>query len=274
MYVALSTDAALNVIKDCFRSLHSWLDANGLCLNPDKSEALVIGTTSRHRHDAQVSVVTLSDVTIPVATSVRSLGVTIDNTLSFNDHVGNICKSAYYHIRALRHIRRCVSVDDAKSVAAAMVSARLDYCNALLRGMTVANINRLQRVQNALARSVMGIPRRQHITPVLAELHWLPVTARIDFKIALLTFKTLSTHQPAYLDELLHLHRPSRHTRSSEHNVLSVLRARTAFGQRRFSCTAPTVWNSLPYSITDDLNVSLPTFKSKLKTFLYSRSYP
>ena len=65
-------------------------------------------------------------------------------------------------------------------------------------------------VQNALARTVMGTKRHVHITPVLAELHWLPVSARIQFKIALLTVKTLTTHQPSYLLDLLQLRHPSR----------------------------------------------------------------
>ena len=131
--------------------------------------------------------------------------MTIDNTLSFDDHVNNVCKAAHFHIRALHHIRRCVSVDDAKLVATALVSSRLDYCNLILYGTSTSNLNKLQRVQNALARPVMMTKKCDHITPVLARLHWLPVTARIHFKIALLTFKTLTTHQPSYN---LHL-RPS-----------------------------------------------------------------
>ena len=56
---------------------------------------------------------TVSDVTVPVTRTVKSLGVIIDNTLSFDDHVNTVCKAAHFHIRALRHIRRCVSVNDA-----------------------------------------------------------------------------------------------------------------------------------------------------------------
>ena len=136
---------------------------------------------------------------------MKSLSVTIDNKLSFDDHVNNVCKAAYFHIRALRHIRWCVTVNDAKTVATAMVSSRLDYCNSILYGISSSNLNKLQRVQNALARTVMGTKRHVHITRVLAELHWLPVSARIQFKIALLTFQSLTTHQPSYLLDLLQL---------------------------------------------------------------------
>jgi len=126
LHIALSSDKAFNVINDCFKSVHRWLDANGLCLNPDKSEAIVIGTSARQRLELQIKDVTVAGVPVPVTRTVKSLGVTIDNTLSFDDHINNVCKAAHFHIRALHHIRRCVSVDDAKTVASAMVSSRLD----------------------------------------------------------------------------------------------------------------------------------------------------
>ena len=154
------------------------------------------------------------------------------------------------------------------------MSARLDYCNAVLYGTSQINVSKLQRLQNALARSVVGIRKFEHISPILAGLHWLPVAARIEFKVALLTFKVLTTQQPGYLHDLLQLHRPSRQLRSSDHNELVVPRAKTVFAQRSFACAAPAVWNKLPYSITDNYNsVSLTSFKTALKTVLYRRHF-
>ena len=92
--------------------------------------------------------------------------MTIDNTLSFDDHVNKVCKAAHFHIRALCHIRRCVSVDDAKSVATAQVSSRLDYCNSILYGTSTSNLNKLQRVQNALAHRHDDQKMRSHHTGV------------------------------------------------------------------------------------------------------------
>jgi len=84
------------------------------CLNPDKTEAIVRGTGARLRSEEEkICAVKVADATVPVITTVKSLGVTIDSTLSFDQHVNNLCKTAHYHIRVLRHIRRCVSMDDA-----------------------------------------------------------------------------------------------------------------------------------------------------------------
>jgi len=96
-----------------------------------------------------------------------------------------------------------------------LVSSWLDYRNSILYGTSSSNLNKLQRLQNALAGTVMMTNKRDHITPVLARLHWLPVTACIQFKIALLTFKTLTTHQPSYIHDLLQLHCLSQPLRST-----------------------------------------------------------
>ena len=98
------------------------------------------------------------------------------------------CKACYFHIRALCHIRASLTTEASKTIAAVIVSARLDFCNSLLAGTSVSNyLVRLQRVQNTLARVVAQEPRFCHITPVLSDLHWLPVRHRITFKIATVT---------------------------------------------------------------------------------------
>ena len=101
--------------------------------------------------------------------------------------------------------------ETAITVACAVVSARLDYCNDLLVGMSEANLDKLQRVQNELARVVTGLHRRDHITPALIEPHWIPVRARITFKVATLVYKLRETRQPSYLSELISDYVPARH---------------------------------------------------------------
>ena len=206
-YVCSPTDVGLRYVMPINKRTFDLTD-----LNPDKSEAIVIGTSARHRWEPQINDVTVAGV--HVTRTVKSLGV-----MSYDDHIHDVCKAAHFYIRALYHLSRCVSVDDAKTVAPAMVSSRLDYCNSIVYGTSSSNVNKLQRVQNVLARTVMMTRKRDHITPVLANLHWLPVTARIQFKTAPLTFKTLTTHQPSYIHDLLQHHRSSRQLRSTRHNL-------------------------------------------------------
>jgi hypothetical protein len=111
------------------------------------------------------------------------------------------------------------------------------------------------------------VNRRDHITPVLHKLHWLPIHKRIDFKIASLTFKILHDREPGYLLELITRHNPTRSLRSSSQLLLSVPRIDTEIGRRSFLFAAPTIWNSLPFSVRSCS--SLSCFRSALKTHLF-----
>ena len=81
-------------------------------------------------------------------------------------------------------------------------------------------LNRLQQIQNSLARAVVKAPKSTHITPILKSLHWLKVNERIEYKLLSLTYKVLTTVQPSYLHILISL-QPPRSTRSSFCHSLS-----------------------------------------------------
>ena len=102
-----------------------------------------------------------------------------------------------------------------------------------------------------MARIVKRVRRYDHITPALIELHWLPIRSRIQYKVALLTFKTMSTNRPSYLAEMLSVYRPARELRSGQRCQLQVGICRTVFGSRAFRHAAATVWNSLPIELAN-----------------------
>ena len=112
----------------------------------------------------------------------------------------------------------------------------------------------------------------EHITPILKKLHWLPIKQRIDYKLCLLTYKTLQIQQPTYLYNSLTFPSHSLSTRSSDSSVLSIPYVRTSLGKRAFSVIAPRLWNSLPPDTRNSLSVS--TFRSKLKTHLFKLAFP
>ena len=111
-----------------------------------------------------------------------------------------------------------------------------------------------------------------HISPVLHKLHWLPVSSRIEFKIATLTFKVLKFQQPAYIYDLIAPYIPPRSLRSSNKNLLIVPDIRSEMGRRSFSFASPSIWNSLPQHVRS--SDSLSAFHGLLKTFLYQKSLP
>ena len=169
-------------------------------------------------------------------------------------------------------IRHYLSEDATKTLICTFVLSRLDYCNALLSDSQ--NLDRLQKVQNNAARLIYRSSKFNHVTPLLYTLHWLPIEKkRIDFKLASLCFKSPNGSAPTYLSDLLHLYTPSRQLRSSaDTRVFRIPSFRTkSSGQRSFSYQAPTTWNKLPASIRYASSVS--SFKSSLKTFLFSKTF-
>ena len=120
--------------------------------------------------------------------------------------MNSICKSCFGQIRQIGNIRQYLTTDATKSLVNSLVTSRLDYCNALLSGVPKTILNKLQNVQNTAARVVTRTSRNCHITPILKELHWLPVQYRVQYKILSQTYKALHDKFPVYIIELLHVY--------------------------------------------------------------------
>ena len=111
-------------------------------------------------------------------------------------YVTSVCKSCFFQLRQLRLIRSCLTTDAVKTLIHVFISSRLDYCNSLLVGVAGCVVRKLQGVQNAAARMITGTRKFDHVTPILRELHWLPVAQRIQYKIAMLVNKCLRGLSP------------------------------------------------------------------------------
>ena len=175
-------------------------------------------------------------------------------------------------LRRLRSIRRSLSSSVFQSLVASLELSRLDYGNATLAGITSLQLWRLQSVMNAAARLVFSASRSDHVTPLLRRLHWL----RAQYKLAVLAYRCLHGLAPAYLADVLHpvtdLPGRRRLRSSSTSAVIVPLTCLRTIGDRAFPAAASRIWNLLPPEIT--LSRTLLTFKSSLKTYLFSLSFP
>ena len=137
--------------------------------------------------------------------------------------------------------------------------------------VAVAAVTRLGH--DSAARVISRTRKRDHITPVLKSLHWLPVQSRIEYKLASNCFSFVSGSGPQYFSDILEIYTPSRDLRSSsDGRLLRVPTARTkAFGQRAFSFQGPTAWNKLPFQIRH--SSSPDSFKRGLKTCLFKQNF-
>ena len=141
----------------------------------------------------------------------------------------------------------------------------------MLVGVSAKNIATLQRAQNALARDLTRHYDRRGVTQSLANLHWLTVKWRIDYKIATITHKLLTSKQPSYLVPTIELYTPKRDLRSTGSGTLVVPRTKTVIGARGFRSAAPVIWNNLPKDIRK--SATLCIFQSKLKTHYFRQAF-
>ena len=141
--------------------------------------------------------------------------------LVITDQINSLSKSCHYHIRDIRRIRHLLPLSAATVLANSLASSKLDYCNSLYNSISQANLNKIQRIQNTLARVVTNTSKFEHNTPILKKLQWLPIKQRI-YKLCLLTYKTLQIQQPTYLYNSLSFPSHSLSTRSFYSSVLFI----------------------------------------------------
>jgi hypothetical protein len=256
-----------NRVSSCIDAIIAWCRSNQLKLNVEKSEVMWCSSKKmRNRFSCQS--VRFGDVFLNPSTSVRCLGVFLDPVLSFDTHVTKTVSICFGMLRQIRSIRRSVSKETLSTLIVALVFSRADYCISSFSGILSSHIKRLQSVFNAAARLIFRESKFSHVTPLLQQLQWLPVKARIDLRLAQLVHSCLQGAAPEYLcKELTKMHHlPGRpRLRSSSSNTLLAPRVRRpTIGGRGFQAAAPRVWNTLPSHLRSDVSSS---FKNNLKDY-------
>ena len=175
------------------------------------------------------------------------------------------CAACNYHLYRLSSLRHYLTSEAAKSAVNALVTSRLDYCNSLLHNIPLSQTGRLQRVQNNAARLITRTSKHNHITPVLTELHWLPVESRIAFKMLVMTSKCMNGLAPSYLVEFVHPRTPTPKLCANiaqRHNEEVYWRFGIWFG-----AASRRLWSNLPVSIR--ASGTLSVFRKSL-SFYYT----
>jgi hypothetical protein len=265
-----SSQLAVDAMERCIAEVRAWLAANFLKLNDDKTEFVVIGSKGQVTK-AGVTGISIGESIIRTTTKARNIGGVMDSSYGLHSHVSMMCSSAYLHMRNVGKIRKYLDSRTAQIAIHSLVTSRMDQLNGLLHGLPDYQLARLQRMQNTAARIVSRTPGRDHITPVLRTLHWLPIKYRVQFKLLTLTYKALHGEGPVYIKDMLTPYNPSRTLRSDSRLLLEVPRSRTKAGDRAFSVASPKLWNSLPLALRQA--TSTDAFKGQLKTHLFTLAF-
>ena len=206
---------------------------------------------------------------------VRDLGVTFDQFFNFDYYITVICRSTYFHISNIGKIRNLLSYNACSTIIHALISCRLDYCNSLLYNVPTHKTDRLQSLQNQWTRILTKSPRREQITPVYKNLHWLNIQDRITYKILMLTYTLYYNIAPTYLCELISRRESSVNTRlgSDQHQLIMPPISKDyskTFLERSFIYAAPCEWNKLSECIRTS---TFDSFRKSVKIILFTQQY-
>ena len=287
----ISLKEAVNRMESCLQDVKSWMILNKLKMNDSKTECILIGS---YQQLAKINLTSIlvGEHRITVLEDIRNLGAYFDKNLSMKTHIDTKCTAAFRQLYSLRKIRKYLSHKATESLILAFIFSHIDYCNGLLNGAPKYQIKKLQRIQNMAARLVYKLPKSSHITPLLINLHWLPVEYRIRYKILLYTFKAIHQSAPQYINDMFTIKSTRYRSRLSSitRNIefvngdisgdivfddiiyLEVPRTKSVtFKQRSLVVSGPQLWNSLPTFIK--MENSLAGFKKQDQNLLIQISF-
>ena len=190
-------------MEACLDDIQKWMGHFRLKMNCAKTECLLIAKKNMARDNNIYQLLSIGDERIrPTDSAVKNLGVTMTSDMSFDAHVTNVVRASFAQLKSLSRIKRFLDKKSLEKLVHAFITSRVDYCNALLLGAPARVLRRLQSVQNAAARLITCTQKFQHISPILKDLHWLPVKKRIQFKVLLTVFKSVHRIGPSYLQSM------------------------------------------------------------------------
>ena len=196
-------DEAKHRLSSLSSDLKVWMARRKLKLNNGKTEIIVIWGNLRNVSVANFGVMSFGDTHLVPCESAKNLSVVLNSSLSFRSHIDSIVKTCNFHIRNLYMIKDFVNRKNLVTLVHSLIVSKVDYCNSLSIGLSNVILKKVQSVLNRAARLIFKLPPRVPTISSLIELHWLPLKARIEFKICLITFKALKFNQPSYIRELL-----------------------------------------------------------------------
>ena len=269
----LAKGKCISDVNDAIRQdiipISNWITANHMRINARKSKCLLITTHSKRSRlnetDRSLSV-QVADTFIPQVQCGGILGVTLDETLSWNVHIDNVSKILSQRIGLLRRLRQYIPFDRRIILYYGLIQSILDYCCVVWGNTTAINLDKIYGLQKRALRTLFELSIDFPSNALFSTFNVMSIRQRIFYFMALLSFKCMNGYAPQYLSNLFtpqsNVH--DYFTRSTTRKDCHVPRCVLGTGQRSFHFRATKVWNSLP---TEVKNVT------SLHTFMFQKCW-
>ena len=222
-------------------NLNCWLRANRLSLNGAKTELMIIGSRQILNTQCDEVDIRIDDEMIKRVDRNKSLGLTIDDRLSWSNHVDEICRKVSSAIGALKRIRPFISANTALQIYNALILPHFDYCSPL----SGQSSDKLQKLQNRAARVITKLPFDTSSNLLLDTIKWEKLSLRRKKQKALIMYKTIHDLAPEYLQRLFSQRDTGYNLRNLE-GKLTLPKPNTNYLKRSFCYSGACLWNNLP----------------------------
>ena len=251
------------MLNDELSNLNLWLRANKLSLNITKTEYMIIGSRQRLRAttENQIIEVCIEGKKITRVAESKSLGVYIDETLSWKKHMKELSKKIASGIGALKRLMPFIFKDTAVIIYKALIEPHFDYCSSVWYGISDTLSQKLQKLQNRAARVITKSTYDTSAKPLLNSLNWDDLATRRKKQLLISVFKSIHGLFPSYLQDMFVFRDSSYNLRNLE-NKLLLPKPRTNYLKSRISYSGAALWNSLPVEVRSA--ESLQIFKRKI----------
>lgn len=264
LYLDCSIEGArdtIDVIND-IRLFSDWCSEHGLRINPAKTMALCIGNKETNTYVTSNLNLNIDNVILQWTTSARSLGVDLDNDLSFSNQCNKVYQMSMFKLKSIYSLKKQLDEFSKLHLAKSLIYPHIDYCSQVYYAfLPKYNKLKIQRIQNAGMRFVCNLSYRDHISPHLKRLKEPEMRERLEYLYVMLLYKIFKNKIPIYLIKLI-INRSQIHSVNIRVNSFTVPQHTTSKYKNCFSYMAPTLLNKF----IDDLSLPLVQFKSNVRS--------
>ena len=254
-------------------SLDIWFRGNGLKVNAEKTQLMLLGSAQNLRAAPNITVKFRDHSLVPIS-EARNLGITFDRTLNWDAHVTSVTRRCFGTLSGLSHLRGRLPLSVISVLVNALVLSQVRYCIAIYGNSSKRNLTRIQKIINYGAKIIFGRKKYDHVSDLLERLGWLSAESLVSYHTLCLVHKVCSHGEPEELaagfstvaEARVASAESGRTTRQDRD--LFVPRSRTEMGKRRFSCRGPALFNALPPDLKE-LPMSL--FSRRLRRHLSAK---
>ena len=255
-------------------SLDIWFRANGLKVNAEKTQLMLLGSAQNLRNAPNFTVKFRDHILSPIP-EAKNLGLTFDRTLNWDAHVTSLTRRCFGTLSVLSHLRGRLPSSVISVLVNALVLSQVRYCITIYGNGSKKNVSRIQKIINYGAKMIFGRKKYDHVSDLLEKLHWLNAENLIHYHTLCTAHKVLRLGEPvdlaagfATVAEMREVQGVTgRATRQD--SDLHVPRSHTEMGKRRFRCRSPRLYNDLPPDLS---GLPVPLFPRRLRRYLSAQS--